>query len=312
MSTKVGYLGPNTPKGPDTTTFGYIAAEKHFAGSRSVTFVNFETHTEICVAVAKKEIRYGVVAIENVVNGVVAETLRAITKDAKLHGGVQVCAEVSLPIELFYLRKKTTSKKPPSLVLSHAVGLSQCSRFVQCLKKEHGIDSDVRKSTGEAAVEASQNVDVACIASVRAEKEYHLRRLESHSVVDNSNSKTRFWVLAKEHADRTGKDKTAIVVELRQDQSGALWRTLGCFCANHTGDGAYTMKPEQDRPNLLLPYPMPISGKRWEYSFLLEFNGYIEDPAMQEGLRAFSDSGLSLGPAQVLGSYPNVTADDLQ
>ncbi|KKW22655.1 MAG: hypothetical protein UY88_C0015G0012 [Parcubacteria group bacterium GW2011_GWA1_54_88] len=60
-------------------------------------------------------------------------------------------------------------------------------------------------------------------------------------------------------------------------------------------------------PNLLCVYPLPIIDRPWEYNFLLEFSGHIDDPEIHEDLENFMYSGLSLMPARFLGSYPSVT-----
>lgn len=305
MEVKVGYLGPDTPNGPDTTTFGYMAAKKYFPGKNDgVELTNFPSHEKICIAVAKQEITSGIVAVENSVHGFVAETIRAVS-DAEMYGGLRVCGEVVVPIELYYLRKQTDDSLPKA-VISHSVALSQCDNFLQKLKSQ-GIDSEVRRSTAEAAYEASQNPDYAAIASARAEQAYGLRRLVPGSIVDDKSAMTRFWVLGKQHAEKTGRDKTAILVALRQDEAGSLWKTLGSFVATKTDDGSYRLNDDELRPNLLYIYPLPISGRHWEYNFLLEFNGHNDDPVIHNGLERFIKSGVSLMHARFLGSYPSVT-----
>lgn len=306
-SISVGYLGMNTPTGPDKTTFGYIAARKHF-GSKAVAYMNYPSHAAICSAVARQEISRGVVAIENTTEGFVAETIRAV-RDSEIDGGVHVQAEVVVPIELFYLRKEIVSSAP-KLVLSHMVGLGQCSKLVQELR-DLNISVEPRSSTGAAAYEASQNPDTAAIASFEAEKAHHLKRIKPNSVTDLQHVQTRFWVLGKEHAVRTGRDKTAVLVSLKQNEPGALWRTLGCFLAEESRSGKlFKLKAKNQRPNLLFIYPLPIAanGKQWEYSFLLEFGGHISDESIRQGLTTFSGGGVSLTPARFLGSYPDVTS----
>jgi len=118
MNTKVGYLGPNM------STFGYMAAEKFFLKTkeeRKVEFVPYKTHEDVCLAVGKKEVNYGVVAIENVIDGVVTETIRAV-EDVDGHLGLKVWAEVVVPIELFYLRKEKCSETNRVPAPSHSCG----------------------------------------------------------------------------------------------------------------------------------------------------------------------------------------------
>lgn len=300
---RVGYLGHNTPRGPDTTTFGYMAAEKYFSEQMDeIELINFPSHEEICYAVARQELHQGVVAVENSVVGFVAETIRAVC-DAEIYGGLRVSAEIVVPVELYYLRKELRDE-PPKLVLSHNVALQQCNRFLRSLRTR-GIDINLRRSTGEAAYEASQNPEYAALANISAEKAYNLVRLEPRSVTDHKTARTRFWILGKQHAKRTERDKSAFLVSLSKDESGALWKTLGCFFSTEIDDSVY--KQQEKRPNLLYVYPLPIFGRPWEYNFLLEFSGHIDDPEIHNGLENFMYSGLSLMHARFLGSYPSVT-----
>ncbi|OIO50015.1 MAG: hypothetical protein AUJ34_00080 [Parcubacteria group bacterium CG1_02_41_12] len=289
---KVGYLGATTESGPDTTTFGYIAAEKHFVDQRDdVEFVNLSSHRSICEAVGKKTIRFGVVAIENVIDGMVNETVRAL-EEAHGHYGAQIAGETVVPIELFFLSKDGNTR--PNVV-SHEKALGQCSRFVSHLK-ENGTMVETRNSTGEAAYAASQNSELACIASSRAEEVYNLKRIgDTGNIVDNLNSMTRFWILNKEYGDQSGHDKSCFLVNLEQARVGAFHDTLECFAEHGC--------------NLLIAYPISIPGKLWEYTFLLEYEGHINDEKMEGAWQELRNSGLCLNPPTFLGSYPSVTSN---
>ncbi|RJQ32305.1 hypothetical protein C4572_01125 [Candidatus Parcubacteria bacterium] len=290
MSTKVGYLGPNM------STFGYIAAEDFFAkkqGESSIDFMAYKSHEEVCLAVGKKEVNYGVVAIENVIDGVVTETIRAI-EDVDGHLGLKVWAESVVPIELFYLRKENISE-PPKKLLSHAVAIRQCSEFVSQLREDNReLIVEVRDSTGVAAEEASTDHDIVVIASSKACEMYNLTRIYPLSVTDHKNSKTRFWIIGKEHANKTGKDKTCFLINLEQSMPGTLAKTLSIF--------------SDKKINLLLIYPCPIPGKHWEYTFLLEFEGYVTDKKMVDAWSEFRKLGLSLNPPRFIGSYQDITS----
>lgn len=293
MKTKVGYLGPNM------STFGYLAAEKCFlqqdgkAENSDVEFVSYKNHEEICLAAGKKEIKFGVVAIENVIDGVVPETVRAI-ENVDGYLGLKVQAEVVVPIELFCMRSKDTEQSFKKLV-SHPVAVRQCSKFVSKLQEENpGLVVEYNDSTGAAAEEASKNPEVAVIASAKACQIYGLEYIHDGSVTDHKDSLTRFWVISKEHADRSGKDKTCFLVNLEQSVPGSLWKAIGVFASRGI--------------NLLLIYPCPVPGKQWEYTFLLELEGYVTDKKMDEAWLEFRKLGLSLTPPRFIGSYPNTTS----
>ena len=286
MSTKVGYLGP------DGATFGHQALQNFFQGRpENVVSVPYKTHNDICYAVGTKEVAYGVVAIENVIVGVVAETIRAIeVHDA--HLCVKIWGEVTVPIRFFCMSRDGVGTSPERL-LSHTAGVQQCEKFVSGLRSK-GVKVENSNSTGEAAAEAHNDPRVAALASEAALKLYDLKLVYPDSVTDHKNSETRFWILGKEHADPTGKDKTCFLVNLTQDQSGVLCKTLDVFAKRGI--------------SVLLVYPNPILGKKWEYTFVIEVRGHVTDPTLNEAWEEFRSLGISLHPMHCLGSYPDVTS----
>ena len=54
----------------------------------------------------------------------------------------------------------------------------------------------------------------------------------------------------------------------------------------------------------MLIAPIPIHGRKWEYSFLVEFDGSFTDPKMQEAYDELCESGVAMGGPLLLGSYP--------
>ncbi len=305
IKVKVGYLGPTLKEGGggDQTTFGYQAARQHFPDGDSVVYKNYASHPEICEAVAREEVDFGVVAVENTIAGFVSDTLSGIRDTALLGHGVEICGEAVVQIELFLLRKELTNE-PPKTIISKAEALKQCSIAL----RELGIPTDERRSTGEAAQEAASNNELAVVGSRLAEEKYQLLRMEPLSIVDITPAFTRFWIIGKHRGKRTGNDKTAVLISLTQQKAGALFRTLGAFAAHLSKDGKFQMKPDGKRPNLLCIHTVPIGAmdRQWEYHFLLEFSGHMDDPSISEGLKAFAESGLSEAKyATVLGSYPS-------
>ena len=238
------------------------------------------------------EITYGVVGVENVIDGVVAETVRAMeTVDS--HLGVKICGEVTMPIELFYM-SKNGRKEQPKRLLSHEKAIGQCGTFVSHLRSK-GVVVETRSSTGQAAKEAAENPEIAALASSLAQKNYRLQLIEKESVTDHKNSVTRFWILGKQHAPKSEHgNKTCFLVNLEQAQAGVLYKTLGVFASRGI--------------SVLLVFPSPILGKQWEYTFLIEVAGYITDEAMDKAWNEFRSLGISLKPMHFLGSYPDATS----
>lgn len=303
--TKVGYLGPTLASGaPDKTTFGFMAAEKFFKDRTDVEYSNFDTHAEICEAVRSEEVDCGVLAAANVVGGVVAETIQGIKQARRQDQSLSIFDETVLPIEMFHLGNGESADHSTT-IYSHSKAFEQCSLYVKSL----GMKCVPTKSTGEAAYKASTEPGASALASARAETDYKLKRLAPHSVVDVKRNMTRFWLFGRERTRETKEKqyKTAILVGLKQNQSGALLRTLCCFLATEQNEGTYTLKSEEERPNLLMVFPVPIPGKPWEFNFLLEFSGSRNDPAIVNGIQIFDDGTLCLTDAAIIGCYPDET-----
>ncbi len=291
---KVGYLGPGN------CTFGYQAFLKAFTKDSDIARerprpIEFPSHQAICQAVGNLEIDYGVVGVENVIDGVVPETVRAI-ESVHAHLGIAICGEITVPVELL-LMSKTGERKAYKRLLSHPSGLGQCRGLVSKLQAQ-GVTIEARTSTGKAAEDASLDPESAALASRLALSKYSLTLVEPDNMVDHSNSMTRFWILGKQHAKKSKGDvkyKTSFLVNLEQSAPGGLHQTQGVFAKHGI--------------NVLLPYPIPILGKRWEYTFLFEVAGHITDEALDRAWHDFQKLGISLQPMQFLGSYVDSTTE---
>ncbi len=309
MTIKVGYLGPTLPGGAqDKTTFGYMAAEQFFKGRNDVEYIGFNLHGDVCEAVKSDKVDCGVLAAANVVGGVVAETIQGIKQVRREDPSLCIYDETVLLVDMFHLGNRENTEKP-KIVYSHSKGIEQCSSYLRSL----GVRCESVGSTGEAAYKASKEVGASALASSRAETDYNLMRILPHSVGDVKRNMTRFWLFGRERTREVenGRYKTAMLVGLKQDEPGALLRTLSCFLATEQDEGTYTLKSEKDRPNLLMIFPVPIPGKPWEFNFLLEFSGRRKDPAIVSGLQVFDNSGLSLTDAVIIGCYPDATTDTM-
>lgn len=293
--TRVGYLGPGV------NTFGYQALEKFFKKKcyKGIEAIPFTNHSEVCAAVGSMDIDYGVVASENVIDGIVAETIRAI-ESVDSHLGLKIWGEVTLPIELYYMSKSGDESLVKKL-LSHQTAIGQCRRLISQLQ-ERGIPIEVQPSTSRGAEIAASDPEVAALASKVALKNFKLKLIYKDSVTDYANSATRFWILGKKHAPFEKSDgksvpqkfKTCFLASLEQTASGVLHKTFGVFANKGI--------------SVLLIYPSPVLGKKWEYTFVLEVSGHVSETRMIEAWEDFRELGISLLPLRFLGSYLDTTS----
>ncbi len=87
----------------EVATFGYIAATQFAQEFKEKEFIPYASHELICTAIAEQAVQYGVVAVENSIDGIIPETVRAVERNVSL--GVHVCGEGVVPVEHYLLRK---------------------------------------------------------------------------------------------------------------------------------------------------------------------------------------------------------------
>ncbi len=113
--------------------------------------------------------------------------------------------------------------------------------------------SGLRKagSTARATQMAVEDPKAAAIASSLAAPLYGLRVVAS-PIEDHLNNSTRFLVLGRQGAERTGRDKTSVRFIVNH-ATGTLFRVLQVFY-----EKGINLTKIESRPN---------KGKPWEYVF---------------------------------------------
>ena len=110
------------------------------------------------------------------------------------------------------------------------------------------------------------------------------------NIEDNSDNMTRFFIISKTPAQRTGADKTAVMFTTAH-RAGALAEALNVF--------------SRHRINLTNIDTRPSQRRNWEYYFFVDTEGHYEDPNFVE---AMEDMKEHCGELHVLGSYPKAGA----
>jgi chorismate mutase/prephenate dehydratase len=162
----------------------------------------------------------------------------------------------------------------------------QCRKWVGSVAK--GRTLDAAPSTSAAAEMASREPNTAAIGSRMAAELYGLRIL-FEGIEDNPDNVTRFFVMGREPARRSGDDKTAIMFRAAH-KPGALAEVLDVFKENGIKLSDIEKRPSQ-RVN-------------WEYYFFIDADGHADDPAMKAAIEQARQHCLQL---TVLGSYPRAT-----
>lgn len=267
---KVAYLGPES-------TFTHEAAQRAFGSS--VSLVAGATVAEVFARVESGEAQHGVVPVENSMEGAVTHTL-----DELLASPLRVCGEVYLPI-VQNLLSNETSPGEVRRILSHPMALAQAGAWLR--RELPGVEVAEVESTGEAARRASEEAGVAAVGGALAAEAYGLNVL-ARGIQEARTNTTRFVVLGREWAGRTGKDKTSVVFSFR-DRPGGLADALLAF--------------SEEGINMTRIESRPSRREAWTYVFLVDFRGHPEDEKVK---RAFAKLDERCTYVRTFGAYPEV------
>jgi chorismate mutase / prephenate dehydratase len=264
---KIGFLGPEG-------TFSHAAAVRKFGSS--VEYVPLADIPAVFEEVVRGHIDYGLVPVENSLHGGVIDTL-----DAFLTSSARICAEVLITIHHNLLAKEPWEKV--RTIYSKPEVFSQCRQWLSATAKDRDVQPTA--STSRAAELAAQQAGVAAIGSTLAGELYGLHVL-FENIEDNPDNVTRFFVIGREGARRSGDDKTAIMFTTAH-KPGALAEVLDVFRENGI--------------NLTDIEKRPSKKVNWEYYFFIDAQGHADDPAMKRAIEEARQHCLQL---TVLGSYP--------
>ncbi len=211
---------------------------------------------------------YGVVPIENSIEGSISATIDFLSKF-----NVKICGEIIIPIEHVY----ATANKEPKKLFSHQQAISQCRSFID------SVDIEIIP-VGSTAIGAklAKRFKEATICSERAAKIYGLKVIKK---VGGEGNYTRFFVISERDSKRTGEDKSAIIVYFERDEPGILYKLLEEFAERNIN-----LTKIESRP-------IPISEGHF---FFIEFEGHRSDEVVADcitSLKKMADG------VKILGSY---------
>jgi len=265
----VAYLGPRA-------TFTHLACIQKFG--ESAQYVPVNSIKDVFNEVERGRANFGVVPIENSTEGVVNHTLDMFVDSSLLIYG-EVLQEVS-----HHLLSKADRSEDIKKIYSHPHAIAQCRNWLET-NLPHVPLSEV-PSTARAAELCVDDLSGAAIASELAGQLYGLKVLKAR-IEDNINNFTRFLVLSQKPSERTGKDKTSVMLSVK-DKVGALYELLRPF-ASH----GINMTKIESRPS---------RRKAWEYIFFVDIEGHLEEDRVKKALEEVKGRCLFL---KILGSYPS-------
>lgn len=264
---KVAYLGPEA-------TFTHLATLKRF-GSQ-VQYISCNNIADVFLEVERNNADFGVVPVENSIEGVVNYTL-----DMFMDSDLKICAQVLLNVSHNLLGNCPLKKI--KRVYSNQLVFGQCRIWLQ----ENLINAQKIEvsSTTYAAKIAREEKNSACIASLLAAKIYKLKVIASH-IEDSPHNITRFFVVGKTDVPATGEDKTSIMFSIK-DKVGALHDMLVPF--------------KKYNINLTKIESRPSRKKAWDYYFFVDLKGHRDESHVKKALGELENKCTFF---KILGSYP--------
>ena len=267
----IAYLGPE-----HTNT--HLAAQARF-GKRS-RYIHAATVDDVFYLVERNRVEYGVVPVENSLEGAVTHTLDRFIDFT--HSPVKIQGEIEQPIRHCLLVAPGVKLSAIKLVFSHPQALAQCRRWLS----DHLPASAPHEtnSTADAVMYVLQHRRLR--AAVGRQELARRNGLRAIPIPEERENKTRFLTLGLGEPRRGKRNKTSILFSLK-DRPGALYDALTPF--------------KRERINLTKIESRPSKRKAWEYYFFIDLEGHVSEPRVKRALTALEQDADFL---KVLGSYP--------
>ncbi len=215
---------------------------------------------DIFEGVKKGQLDFGIVPVENSLEGAVAQV-----NDLLIETDLSVIGEIIIPIHHNLLALPETDYREIRTVYSHPQALAQCRGFITRNKLEARPFYD---TAGAAKMLSEQRLKgAAVIASPLCAELYNLEVVKG-SIEDHESNSTRFLVLSREPAKAAG-DKCSIIFSTKHE-AGALFRILKVFA--DAGINLTRIESRRVRDDLR------------KYAFLMDFQGSDKDEKVKSAL----------------------------
>lgn len=272
---KVGYLGPQR-------SFTYQAAATCFAAADLVAYPSIPACLK---AVETGELDYGVVPLENSLEGSVHATI-----DSLFHRpGLQVIREIILPIKQQLLTANQLPLAEIRRVLSHPQALAQSQAFLEESLPQAQLEAVASTTHAAQYVKEHPTEALAAIASKDAAEHYGLT-IAQPDIQDNEGNQTRFWVVTRPERIEESMEqavKQTLLLTLPSNQPGALYQVLQAF-----GWRKIDLSKIESRP---------LKTNLGEYFFVVDL---VCDRDPELIANAFAEIQLLGAEVRNLGAYP--------
>ena len=273
MSEAIAYAG-------EPGAFAEDALLSYFgAAARSLSVTSFG---DVRAAVLDRRAIYGVLPIENLINGTVRETL-----DLLRDGALEIVGEVVVPVSLVLAALPGVTLEQVERVYSHAQALAQAEEYLR--SRPWALLTTYNTAGAGAMIRERSERDAAAVLSPRAAGIHGLTPLTG-PIEGVQGNRTRFWIVQRaggpaRHAE-AGPARTTLLVGLR-NEPGTLLAALAVIAK-----AGVNISKLESRPNRV---------GEWEYIFWLDLDGAADAPEILGVMQGLADVTLE---RRILGSYP--------
>ena len=272
MPKTVAYLGPEGTY-TDEASFFYAPDEER---------IPFASLGLVTSALEEGKVDQAVVPIENSLGGTVIEIVDYLITSKNAH----IIGEILLPIDHCLITRPGVQLGDIRVVMSKQEALTQCREFLSTeLRFSEQIPTT---STAQAVTDLKEADDRVAAIGPRRSAELAGLPILAQGIQDRQNNVTRFAVLSSNGDYPTDSDKTSIAFDFdRPDAPGLVYGALSPFA---------------DRDiNLLKIESRPTGKGMGNYIFLLDFEGKIDEPHVQEAIELLKKNTATF---KVFGTYP--------
>lgn len=278
MARRLAFLGP-------PGTFSEEAALKYDADAQLVPMA---TITAVVTAVDSGMADEGITPVENSIEGSVPETLDLLVHSAR---PLSIRNEVVVPINHNLLVQPGTKTEDVRVIFVHPQTLGQCRGFIERCFPKATVEAALSNS---AAVEEMMSHEQAAAIGTRRAAEIYGAEILATGIQDRNPNVTRFFVLAREDHEPTGRDKTSIALAFaEEDRPGQVVAAL-----EELSTRGINLSKIESRPS---------KEKLGTYIFLIDVDGHRTDPPVAEALKRIKEMCSFF---RILGSYPRYRETD--
>jgi prephenate dehydratase len=284
--TTIAYLGP-----PGTFSEEAAISYAHTFDYDEVVYLSLTNIPAIVTALETGAATYGMLPIENMLEGSVTYTLDLLIHEAET---LSIAGEIVIPIRQYLVARPGLKIPDITVLYAHPQSLGQCRRFVErCLPE---VDTVASLSNSAAPSEAMADERAAAAISTRRAAELTGANILAQDIADKRGNVTRFIALSQQDVPASGHDKTSFCFGFRADHAGVLVGTL-----QELAQANINMTKLESRPS------KEVLG---QYIFLVDIEGHRKDPHIAQTLERIAARS-DIGIFKVFGSYPRYSPQEM-